>query len=58
MKTILVHWVEMRRYELPDDATVNNEDELFEWIDRHPEADGDIEYFSVSAKTRDWEIVK
>ena len=57
MKKILVHWVEMRTYELPDEAPTDNEDELFKWIFQHPKAKGDLEYFTISADTRDWEIV-
>ncbi len=57
MKTLVVHWVEMRTYELPDEAPIENEDQLLNWINRHPRAQGDMEFFAVSAKTRDWEIV-
>jgi len=58
MKTIIVHWVEMRKYELPEEAPTEKEEDLFNWINQHPEAKGDIEFFTVSADTRDWEIVK
>jgi len=57
MKKLTVHWVEMRTYEFPNDAPIENEEELINWINQHPEANGDWEYFTISAKTRDWEIV-
>lgn len=57
MKTLTVHWVEMRTYEFPNEAPTDNEEDLINWIDQNPESRGDWEYFEVSAKTRDWEIV-
>jgi len=58
MKEITVHWVEMRVYEFPNEAPIDCEEDLFIWIDSHPEAQGDWEYFATTRKTRDWEIVE
>ena len=58
MKTVLVHWVEMRTYFFPDDAPTGNEDALSGYVDAHPLAKGDWEYFCVKRDTRDWGIVR
>jgi len=58
MKTVLVHWVEMRTYVFPGDAPTDNEDALSEYVDAHPLAKGDWEYFCVKRDTRDWEMVR
>lgn len=58
MKQVIAHWVEMRTYEFPEDAPIESEGELFNWIDKHPDAQGDWEYFATTRKTRDWEIVE
>ena len=57
MKNVQVHWVEMRSYEFPDDAPTDNISALGKYIDEHPQAKGNWEYFCVSSKTRDWEMV-
>lgn len=58
MKTVNVHWVEMRTYFFPDDAPTDDETALSDYVDRHPIAKGDWEYFCVRRDMRDWEIVK
>jgi hypothetical protein len=57
MKELTVHWVEMRTYEFPDDAPINDINALGAYVDKHPQAKGDWEYFCVKHNTRDWEMV-
>ncbi|HDR03786.1 MAG TPA: hypothetical protein ENN84_00885 [Candidatus Marinimicrobia bacterium] len=57
MKTITVHWTEIRRYEFPDDAPVHDEDALCDWVDMHPEAKGNWDHFAVSYDSDTWDIV-
>ena len=56
-KKVLAHWVEMRTYEFPFDAPVDDEEELHQWILTHPIAQGEWEHFETKSDTRDWEIV-
>jgi hypothetical protein len=47
MKTVNVHW-----------ASIDDETALSEYVDHHPIAKGDWEYFCVKRDMRDWKIVK
>ena len=58
MKNVLVHWVEMRSYEFPNDAPTDDLNALGKYIDKHLQAKGNWEYFCVGSKTRDWEMVQ
>ena len=58
MKRVLVHWVEIRTYEFPDDAPVNDDEELRDYVENHSEAQGDWDFFCIHEESRDWEIVQ
>jgi hypothetical protein len=51
MKHVTLHWTEIRYCEFPDDAPVHDENALLEWIHQHPDAQGDLEYFTVKAES-------
>jgi len=57
MKHVTLHWTEIRYCEFPDDAPVHDENALLEWIYQHPDAQGDLEYFTVKAESDGWGIV-
>ncbi|BFN36937.1 hypothetical protein [Fidelibacter multiformis] len=56
MKHVTLHWTEIRYCEFPDDAPVHDENALLEWTHQHPDAQGDLEYFTVKAETDGWGI--
>lgn len=55
MKRVLVHWVEMRTYEVPDDCPTDDTDEFDEWIGQN--TGGDTDTFVAKRDSRDYEIV-
>ena len=55
MKRVQVHWTEYRTFEFPDDAPVQEEEALINYVENHPEAKGDWNYFCVSTETEEWE---
>ena len=50
MKTVLTHFVQKDKYEVPDDIAEKDYDEIEQYI-----VDNELE--PVSGDTRDWEIV-
>ena len=55
MKQVLLHWVEMRTLEIPDNFPTEDMEELFEYMDTV--GDDSMEKYTVKSDTRDWEIV-
>ena len=56
MKKIQVLWKEMSYYEFPNDAPIDDLNVLGEYVDNHPEAKGDWDYFCVGTENYDGEI--
>ena len=50
MKRVLLHWVEIRTLEVPDDFPTDDVSELFEYVDS-------MEKYTVKTDSRDLEIV-
>ncbi len=57
MKEIIAQWIEARVYQFPDDAPVHDKSLLIEWVYKHPQAKGNMEFFAVKNESRDFEIV-
>ncbi len=62
MKSVIVHWVEMRTLEVPDECPTDNVDEfeqyLFDRDQNDPYAVKSGDTFAVKANTRDFELVE
>ena len=50
MKRLMSTWSEVRTFEFPDDAPTHNMEQLFDYVEQHPEADGDWSYFVSSVE--------
>jgi hypothetical protein len=53
-KTVTASWTEIRRYEFPEEAPVEDEEALAEYVENHPEAEGDMDYFAIERETDDY----
>lgn len=55
MKRVLVHWVEVRTYEVPDECPTDDTEEFYQWIDENTESN--VDDYAISKDSRDLEIV-
>jgi len=61
MKRVLVHWIEVRTLEVPDQCPTGKVDDFERWLYDHakndPYAMNGSDMFTVKSSTRDFEIV-
>jgi len=56
MKRVTVSSTEYKTFQFPEDAPTDNEQALAEYVENHPEAQGDWDYFCVETISGDWEF--
>jgi hypothetical protein len=58
MKKVLIHWVEMRTLEVPDECPTDTILDLYDWIaQQEPSSRCDLENYVTKVDSRDHEIV-
>ncbi len=58
MKKVLIHWVEMRTLEVPDECPTDDISDLYDWIEQQEPPSGcDLENYVTKVDSRDHDIV-